>query len=184
MATSGFRFRVWCEDRRHEAFVREFLCQRFGLDRKRDIRWFPAPKGLGSASSWVIKQYPKVQGTARRCGHQKSLKFLAVVDRDAEGVAKRLVSLLGPRQPLTPDDNVGIWIPTWNIETWVLWLCQRKVNGIEVDQSASFKHELRTTADFKAAVCQAVACWDPPRANEQQRVPSLKSARHEIERIT
>ena len=73
-------------------------------------------------------------------------------------------------------------MPTWNVETWVLWLRARQVNGHDVDEQASFKSQI-TKGDFGSLSARAAAKWEPPLPSESASVPSLAAARAETTRL-
>lgn len=165
------RICVWCEDREHERFARELLAQ-LGVDRRR-VRFQVAPSGRGSGSQWVVMQYATVCRQARAKRNQSNLGFLVVVDGDSDGRVQ-VAARLDAEAKRADDDRVAHWIPTWSIETWVLWLA-----GEDVTESVSFKH----SCDFTALLRKAVAAWERPRSRESSDVPSLEAARSELERL-
>ena len=174
------RIEVLCEDSEHEAFARCFFDRLHGVDSRR-MHFLKAPKGQGAASQWVVKQFEEL---ARRAGakrHQARLGFLAVVDGDNVGSSKRKANLLAD-VPRAPGDRIAIWAPTWEIETWVLWLTGAQVGGQDVDESRSFKAELPPER-YRDKLQEAVDAWDPPHRDEQSRMPSLADARDELKHI-
>jgi hypothetical protein len=178
MPNSRVRVRAWCEDRGHERFVRDVLKHRYNLGR-RDVDVKPAPRGLGSASQWVIAAYPEVVRQMRAARKQANLGFLVVVDGDSVGLVARLRSLCGQPNRRASTDRLAIWVPTWNIETWVLWLCGCQVKGHNVDEQSSYKGSIKQS-DFGSLSAQAAAKWEPPLQAEPTSVPSLAAARVEL----
>ncbi len=172
------RVRVWCEDRAHEVFVRRLLEERFRVHRKA-IHFNVAPKGHGSAAKWVLDQYPGIRGEARVKTSQGRLGFLVVVDGDVEGVSVRMKHLHpGPHQDdRASGDRIAILVPTWSIETWVLWLSGRTVNETQ-------SHKTTLDPDgFRDLVPKAISAWESPRDDEIRFVPSLAAARKELARL-
>lgn len=183
MTKSRLRVLVYCEDREHEAFARAFLRSRFDIHGRR-VRVDMAPAGKGAASDWVERQYPGVVHLARAKKSQGKLGFLVIVDGDNVGVAGRKAALDGQVEGgRDADARIAIWVPTWEIETWVLWLCGERVDGDEVDERRSYKHHVPRN-EFSTKAKRAAEAWDRGRANESQRIPSLTDAREELRRIT
>lgn len=181
MPSNGPRIRVWCEDRQHEQFARKFLTGHRGVDRRR-IEFEIAPKGRGSASQWVIKRYSDVETKARLTHSQTRLGFLVIVDGDDEGVVPRKRKLCGEPDRRQDNDRIAIWVPTWSIETWVLWLCRQQVDNRDVDEARSFKSEL-DAGSFTAQVKAAVKEWSRLPTDETGRLPSLTDAESELRRL-
>jgi hypothetical protein len=173
------RIRLLCEDRRHESLVADF-CEALGYQIvKRDI----APKARGAASGWVLANYAGAVRTLRALAHQRELGLIAVVDGDNVGVARRLASLddelrsdgksRRPR-PREPAEKIAVFVPTWSVETWLLWLAGHE----EVVESRSFREDPRVRG-----------CVRPGRAlaefvrTERPGLASLEAARVEGGRL-
>jgi hypothetical protein len=109
------------------------------------------------------------------------LGFLAIIDGDNVGCTARKSHLLNDT-PRSQEDRIAIWAPTWEIETWVLWLAQVQVGGQDVDEGQSYKTHL-TSEKFRALVQDAIERWNSPRPDEGSRLPSLADARVELTRI-
>jgi hypothetical protein len=172
---------VWCEDRQHEQFAREFLTRRLGIAR-RDIEFQTAPKGQGAAAQWVVKQYPQVVLRARAARNQARRGFLVIVDGNSVGLTARLRSLCGEPDLRGQSDRIAIWVPTWSVETWVLWLCRRQIEGGDVSETQSYKTDIDPD-EYGALAVQAVGGWDPPRPEEAKALPALATARRETARL-
>jgi hypothetical protein len=157
------------------------LKQRYNLGR-RDVDVRLAPDGRGSASQWVVAAYPEVERTMRAARKQLNLGFLVVVDGNSVGRETRMQELCGWPDRRSSTDRIAIWVPTWNVETWVLWLCARQVNGRDVDEQASYKNQI-SKSDFGSLSAQAAAKWEPPLPSEPASVPSLAAARAETTRL-
>jgi hypothetical protein len=165
-----FRVRAWCEDRNHEKFIRRLLPV-LGIQLE---NVFPAPRGTGSAVSWVTARYPDICLKARATRNQVNLGFLVIVEGDSEGVEARVNQLHAEERD--PNERIAILVPTWSIESWVWWL-----TGNEVDESKKYNREMRD--NFPQLVDGAVLAWQRPRADEQRFVPSLSAGRKELERL-
>jgi hypothetical protein len=82
------RIYVWCEDRRQEQFARRLLAE---VLQARPLRFYVAPAGEGSASTWVLRQFEaEVVRMHRQNRHQTSLGFLVLIDGDQLGPTRRL----------------------------------------------------------------------------------------------
>lgn len=175
MPSSGVRIRVWCEDHEHEAFGRELLTRVWGIHPKAlDFRI--APSGEGAASTWVRKQYSSsVLLEHQKARKQSRLGFLVLIDGDNAGLKGRFAQLEADQRNST--DRIAILVPTWSIETWVLWLTHESVT-----ESESCKERL-SPSEFRARLSRAIGHWDEQRTDEARVVPSLKTAREELKRL-
>jgi hypothetical protein len=177
----GSRVEVWCEDRRHEQFARELLSTQFSVHRKR-MNIHVAPRGEGSAAQWVIKQYQIVEARAHAVRHQERLGFLVMVDGDQVGRAKRMQGLCGGPDRRERADRIAICIPTWSIETWVLWLTDGQRHARRLDEKESYRNVVDEREYGRLVRC-AVQAWDPPRPEESATLPSLDASRVELRRL-
>ena len=195
--TPRIRLKILCEDAAQRAFAYA-LCERHGISR-RDITMLAAPSGQGSGKNWVIKKYAAPSDglvrTTRSKNFQPQLGWLAIVDGDAEGAPMRLRELeeelrRAGLQPRSASEPLAIFVPTWSIETWLLWLW----GDDDVDEKASYKQDGRAGTAERAKrsreahgarrPAEAAAAFDaPPRAGESVRVPSLVMARQEAKRL-
>lgn len=174
------RVEVLCEDQEHEAFARRFFERWHGVDRRR-IRVTVAPDGQGAAEQWVTRQFADFARKARANRHQRRLGFLAIVDGDRKGLAARKAAL-EEQAAREPGDRVAIWAPTWEIETWVLWLTRTPVDGEQVNERRPTKSAL-PSATFRDLLDPAVEAWRSPHPGEAESLPSLTDARREVARI-
>jgi hypothetical protein len=174
------RVEIVCEDSEHEAFARRLFERWYRVGRRR-IHFTKAPKGQGAASQWVTKQFPDFARRARANRHQARLGFLAITDGDSVGFAERKTELLR-HAVRESDDRIAMWIPTWEIETWVLWLTETRVNGQHVHEGRSFKADVPPDR-FRDLLQNAVEKWNEPRPDEASQMPSLNDARNELGRI-
>lgn len=171
------RVEVICEDPAQRA-VAVALLESLGVDRRRiDVR--VAPRGQGAASAWVTRRYPALLERARRVrNHQGRLGFLVVIDGDNRGFCGRIQELdAAAGSTRQPDERVAILVPSWSIETWVLWLgCE------DVTETQSLKTRVRQPEVIARAPAAARA-WASPKPKEAIQMPSLTAARDELERL-
>ncbi len=101
----------------------------------RTIRVERAPGGRGAGEQFVRRRFP-VELKAHRT-RPVSQVLVVLIDGDAKGTMARTQQLsqacreAGVRER-TDADRVAIFIPTWNIETWLAYLA-----GDQVDESRS-----------------------------------------------
>jgi hypothetical protein len=177
----GVRFMVLVEDRRLERFVRECLYA-LGV-HTREIRIVGYLAGRGSAKQWIDREYP-IQVQAHRRKSSENIALVVGTDADEQTVqhrVQRLAEVLqeAGREARAAHERIALWIPRWNIETWLLFL-----NGQAVDEEANYKARAREV-DIKAAAREFVQRFrryitDPGIENH---LPSLVSAFEETRRI-
>jgi hypothetical protein len=112
-----------CEDKQHEVFARRFLNE-MGWET-RAMRVEKVPGGRGAGEQFVRKRFP-VELKAHR-SRSVSQALVVLIDGDAEGTAVRLQQLSQACRESgvaerTDHDSVAVFIPTWNIETWLAYL--------------------------------------------------------------
>jgi len=181
MPTSRWRVQIWGEDRNHEAFAVRLLRVLLGDDTV-IIRRNIAPRGGGSAADWVMKQYSRVEQLYRTSSHQQQLGFVVLIDGDRVGLRARKISLCGSPDRRNASDRIAILVPTWSIETWVLWLTASDKPEFTVGESRSLKDRL-PSAEFHRRVDDAVSGWPSVREGEDAIVPSLADASRELDRL-
>jgi hypothetical protein len=168
---------VLCEDAAQRDFAHS-LCRRMGL---RVLRTLAAPSGHGAASAWVRRNYAAQVKALRAKVHQTNLGLLVVIDGDDVGTAQRLAALdaelVGATAARRQGEAIALLVPTWSIETWLLWLCGQNVN-----ERATYKASavLRSVAPTPR---RAMEGWEPARSNEATQLPSLACARAELARL-
>jgi len=132
---------VLCEDTQQESFVRRFLKKTGWSTRRLRVEKSPG----GSAEQFVRERFPIELEAYRKKRGQVGQAVVVMIDGDNRGVKARLLELETACQAKNiqsrqPEDNVAIFIPTWNIETWFAYLV-----GQEVDEDKSdypkLKHE-------------------------------------------
>lgn len=112
-----------CEDSQHEAFARRFL-REMGWET-RAIRVEKAPGGRGAGEQFVRERYPVELNAHRSRPVRQAL--VVVIDGDAEGVTARLRQLDQACREAgiterAQNEAVALFVPTWNIETWLAYL--------------------------------------------------------------
>ena len=108
-----------CEDVQHRVFTRRFL-RAMGWNIER-LRIEVAPYGRGAADQFVREQYIR-----ELKGLPQGVALLTMVDGDAKGLTGRLRELENARKeaelPRPDSKHVFVFVPTWNIETWLEYL--------------------------------------------------------------
>lgn len=122
-----------CEDTQHETFARRFL-EKAGWTTRR-LRVEKSPQGRGSAAQFVRERFPTELAAYRSNRNRVAQALVVIVDGDKTGAVERLKEFAkacaGENiEPRKDDDRVAIFIPTWNIETWLAYL-----DGTTVDES-------------------------------------------------
>ncbi len=125
MARRKAQYILVCEDQQHEAFVRRFLREMGLLENRYQLRAEPVSAGRGSAEQFVRREYVKELAAGRQSHVDRTL--IIVIDGDNYGVEERLRQLDKACEAKgvdvrSPKDKVAIFIPTWNIETWLAYL--------------------------------------------------------------
>ncbi|MXX05511.1 MAG: hypothetical protein F4Z71_01980 [Gammaproteobacteria bacterium] len=116
---------ILCEDRQQEVFFRKFF-EEIGWNL-RQIRFETAPRGKGSAKQYVVRKFPNELAGYRAKKNKVNSKLIVVVDGDKPGVLGSINELKEsclefPIEPRKNDEAVAIFVPTWNIETWLAYL--------------------------------------------------------------
>lgn len=114
-----------CEDKQHEAFARRFLTGAKLLRDNHQLRVERSLGGRGAADAFVQERYVEELEAARRTHVHTTL--LLLTDGDSLGVSDRLRRLNEAcrRQGVaarSSEDSVAVFVPTWNIETWLAYL--------------------------------------------------------------
>lgn len=119
--------RVWilCEDRMHEQILRAW-CKWRGIQVVRaDL---PA-RGVGDASDWVRKKYPETLKKWRSETRRQDIGLLVATDGDRADKRRLATSVRESSgdPPRQATEAAAFLIPTWSIETWVLFLHNQTV---------------------------------------------------------
>ena len=152
MTSRNVQLVLLCEDAQHETFVRRFL-KKVGWSTRR-LRVEKASAGAGE--QFVRERYPVELFAYRRKRGQVGQALLVMTDGDAVGPAGRMQKLdaecdsqgCDRRQP---DERVPVFIPTWNIETWLAYL-----DGVEVDETCGEYPYLKRERDCQRHVAALV----------------------------
>ena len=152
-----------CEDAQHEAFARRFLSV-IGWET-RAIRVEKAPAGGGAAEQFVRRRFP-VEVRAHR-SRPVSQALVVVMDGDSAGVAVRLRQLSDACADAgvewrTDDEKIALFIPTWNIETWLAYLGGERVNEDRSDYPRlARERECRDHVQILLEMCRAGRLREP-----------------------
>lgn len=127
-----------CEDQQHETFARRFLREARLVTDRYQLRVERSPGGRGAADRFVQETYVTELDAGRRTHVATTLVLVA--DGDAMGFSERLRRLdeACRRQGVAPRsraDSVAVFIPTWNIETWLAYLDDQTVDESRKDYS-------------------------------------------------
>jgi hypothetical protein len=177
----GVRFTVLVEDRALERFVRECLYA-LGV-HKREIRIVEYRAGRGSAKQRIDDEYA-IQVQAYRRRSTENIALVVGTDADDQTVQQRIQRLgevlqQAGRKARSPQERIAVWVPRWNIETWLLFL-----SGRQVDELANHKGQAREV-DIKAAAREFVRRFRQYVHNpdDENHLPSFVSAFEETKRI-
>lgn len=162
---------VLCEDKQHEAFIRRFLKK-----RKKRIGAVTRPN-TGAGEQFVRDNYPAYLDAVRKHGGI----LVVMIDGDNYSIEQR------PQQmdraceqrgvlPRTTSDNVIVFVPTRNIETWLAYLDGERVNETNTYPRLQRERDCKRHVDVLAQMC----------AEKNLRIPapaSLEVACHEYDKI-
>ena len=114
-----------CEDAQHEAFARRFLREVGLLKDRYQMRVERSAAGRGAADHFVEQEYVTELDVGRRTHVATTL--VLVTDGDAIGIDKRMRRLdeacrRRGVEPRSSADRVAVFVPTWNVETWLAYL--------------------------------------------------------------
>ena len=170
------------EDRRTERFFRNLLVH-LGFD-KRKFNFRIAPSGRGDASVWVRSQYPAEVNLVRRKRHQR-LCLITVRDGDRFGVTLRKIDLDTALSDSGFDrrqarERIATPVPTWSIETWLLFL----LGDDALDERVTRKHEFEQgySSEEGRTLRDAARAWRY-RATGVPSMQSLTDGYEELGRI-
>lgn len=152
-----------CEDKQQEVFARRFL-NSIGWET-RSMRVEKAPAGRGAGEQFVRERFPRELKAHR--SRPVSQTLVVMMDGDAEGPTARLQQLdkacreAGVAERAR-DESVAVFIPTWNIETWLAYL-----NGEPVEERKSdyprldSERECQRHVDALVQMCRADKLREP-----------------------
>ena len=175
----GVRITLIVEDQRLERFSRNVLLKS-GF-RRHEIRLVPYPVGQGSAKAWVESQYVAEVRIFRSKRYQR-LGILVGTEADEQTVLERRQRLAQALSedgltPRDPDERVCLWVPKWNIETWILYFA-----GEPCDEHSDQKVRVRKP-DFRATAKAFVDEYRRLRDGDNvETLSSLELAHEETEK--
>lgn len=155
---------VLCEDLQHAAFARRFLSLQGWETRK--LRFDVAPAGRQSAEKWVRERFPIELNVYRRQRNHLALRLMVLIDADATGHAGRLQQLsdacqaVGER-PREHQEDVGVFVPARNIESWLAYLDGNAIDEETVYQRLTRESDCGRHAAALHAMCNAGALREP-----------------------
>jgi hypothetical protein len=141
-----------CEDRQHEAFARRFL-NAMGWET-RALRVEKAPGGRGAGEQFVRERFPLELKAHRSRPVSQALVVLLDGDRQGSGVRQQRLDQACREAGVAErarDERVALFIPTWNIETWLAYL-----DGGKVDEGKSDYPRLERERDCQRHVAELV----------------------------
>jgi hypothetical protein len=172
------------EDRKSQRFVVQLLVS-LGYD-KRKLRTRVAPSGKGAGEQWVRMQYSAEVKALRAKNYQRDLFLLAMCDGDKVGVEARKAEFDAALREhgmstRDPTERIATPVPTWSIETWLLWLCG--VENVGENRSRKFDFPKLTGRLEHAAIAAAVEAWNKP-GDAGDELPSIADGRLELARVS
>ena len=125
-----------CEDRQHDTFLRRFLAAMKWDTSNRRIRSVIAPGGKGSGEQFVRNEFPNELMAYRQNRNRVAVALVVMIDGDRLGVTGRMQQLAEECKECEidmpqRDEKVAIFVPTWNIETWLAYLDRKAVDETE-----------------------------------------------------
>ncbi|MGF1935167.1 MAG: hypothetical protein RM347_012300 [Nostoc sp. ChiQUE02] len=164
-------------DKQQEVFARHFLKKRgFILDR--NLRIEICPKGSGE--QFVRKRYP-AEVKAYRSKNYLSGMLVVLIDADKKTIEERLnqldEALIANSQLVRqPKEEIAIFIPKRNIETWIHYL-----QNETVDEETEYSKFLNNESACKPSIENLVnQCY---QGLDENAPPSLQAACGELQRI-
>ncbi|NSW58454.1 MAG: hypothetical protein HPY44_20790 [Armatimonadetes bacterium] len=123
-----------CEDKQHDCFFRRLL-KLLGYGRIRVREDYP--KGGGEAGEgFVRREFAAEAKWQRRRASRMKCGLLVVIDADSRSVDQRRNDVLGPLDPpRAANENIAIFVPKRNIETWIAYL----KDGVAVDEVSPYR---------------------------------------------
>lgn len=169
---------VLCEDRQHEVFMRTFLVNR-GVSPHR-IRVRLTPGGRGAGEQYVHRQYPGEVKIYRSKRRRLNIALATMIDADTKSVTDRLEELdlslkTAQMERRREDEQIGIFVPKRNIETWIHYLMGHNVDETTAYPPFKKKGECKPYVKRLAEGCRQTL--DP------KAPPSLHAGCIELQRI-
>lgn len=169
-----------CEDRQHETFARRFL-EKSGWPTRR-LRVVIAPRGRGSAEQFVRERFAIELAAYRSNRNRVAQGLIVVCDGDRLGVGGRIDDFADTCRahgvaPRKADDRVALFVPTWNVETWLAYL-----SGSTVDEATTNYPRLKRPRDCQPHVDRLYEMCQQ-KSLRQPAPPSLEAACLEYQRL-
>lgn len=144
-----------CEDKQHRVFVRRFLLKMGWRDHQVRIR--TAGPGDGSAVQYVRNQFGAE--LKEHLSRHVSQALMVMVDADYRSVRERVAEFDSqckkhglPKRP----DGVLVFVPKWNIETWLEYLAGKTVDESNRDyRPSSRKSDRARHVDALVEMCRS-----------------------------
>jgi hypothetical protein len=179
---------ILCEDIQHRAFAKGL----FEARGFRKIRFLPIPEGKGAATQYIFERYPKRVKTYRTLANrnQSSHALAVFIDADDRTVENRLKEL---DQKLQENDLekrqshelIGLFIPKKHIETWLIYLMEKVVDGKAVDEETPYKNDYQKSYRIRDCIPYAKKLANeicPSSSLPENAPPSLHRACDELKR--
>jgi hypothetical protein len=156
-----------CEDKQHEAFARRFL-NAMGWET-RAIRVEKAPGGRGAGEQFVRKRFPLELKAHRSRSVSQALVVMLDGDREGSGARRERLDQACREAGVaerTQEERVALFIPTWNIETWLAYLEGGKVDEKKPDYPRlERERECQRHVDELVEMCRAEKLRQPAPAS-------------------
>ena len=185
---------ILCEDIDQERFIREYLICRGLEDHK--IKDFGNPKGReikNNNASSIVKYYPALIKSYRRRKYRNSA-VVVMIDADEVSVSDKMRSLHKAldeaegnlnKDPRLPNENVAIFVPARNIETWFYYI-NNNMEGQECNENTDYKNDKMSAAErieLAESAAKKLAREICPQGVDRITLPSLRYACRELQRL-
>lgn len=173
---------ILCEDKQQEVFCRKLLTE-MQWELRRPPRIEMAPGVKGSAKKYILQKFPNELAEYRTNRNRVNSKLLVVIDGDELGVTKTLNSLSKSceNKSIEPRKNheaVAIFVPKWNIETWLAYL-----DNQEIDERNKHYPRLKKPSDCQSHIRSLVEMCQRKKLREPAP-ESLRKACDEYRNIS
>ncbi|KHD08541.1 hypothetical protein PN36_05625 [Candidatus Thiomargarita nelsonii] len=163
---------ILCEDLRHYHFARKFFQSR-GLKK---IIPNICPKGRRSGEQYVREHYAQELKAYRSKANYLNIALVVVIDADLKSIDERIKSLDDPN-PRSDTENIAIFVPARNIETWIHYL-----NGHDYNEKDSYK-SLYNKGISPSKFAEKLAKKICPQGLQDDAPSSLHHACQELKRL-